>query len=114
MTAEECEMHRTRRQHEESVQSLFQTGFWKFPTSIETQPKEVGGNGFNFHPFVKDEKISQCSSKPSDDPSAQQDVIHGPDLSIKTSRKPWLKDGMIMPYLIKSPSRFPLQVPIRI
>jgi hypothetical protein len=114
MTAEECEMHLARRQHEESVQSLFQTGFWKYPTSLETQPKEAGGNGLNFHPFVKDEKFSHCSSKTSDGSSAQHDLTqNGPDLSIKTSRKPWLKDGKIMPYLIKSPSRFPLQVRTR-
>ncbi len=111
MTSQECEMHLARRQHEESVESLFQTGFWKYPTSLETQPKEAGGNGLNFHPFVKDEKYSHCSSKPSDDSSAQHDLLqNGPDLSIKTSRKPWLKDGKIMPYLIKSPSRLPLQV----
>ncbi len=111
MTAEECEMHLARRQHEESVQSLFQTGFWKYPTSHETQPKETGGNGLNFHPFVKDEKFLHCSCMSSDDSSARHDFFHnGPDLSIKTNRKPWLKDGKIMPYLIKSPSRFPSQV----
>ena len=111
MSAEECEMHLARRRHEEAVESLFQTGFWKYPTSLETQPKEARGNELNFHPFVKDENFSHCASKSSDESSARHDpTMDGPDLSIKTSRKPWLKDGKMMPYLIKSPSRYPLQV----
>ena len=108
MSEKECEDHIARRRHEESVQSLFQTGFWKYPTSVETQPIDAGGHGLNFHPFVKDEKFFRHgSSDQSDSPGVH--VSNGPDLGVKTARKPWLKDGKIMPYLIKSPSRYPLQ-----
>jgi hypothetical protein len=106
----ECKSHLDRRKHEEFVRSLFQTGFWKYPTSLETQPKSDGGEGLNFHPFVKDEKFSRHTLNLSES-SKTALVDNGPDLDVKTSRKPWLKDGKIMPYLIKSPSRFPLQVP---
>ena len=109
MSAEEYQAHMERRRHEESVRSLFQTGFWKYPASIETLPKEEGGQGLNFHPFVKDEKFLHRAVS-GDAEADRQPVANGPDLSVKTGRKPWLKDGKIMPYLIKSPSRCPLQV----
>mmetsp|Transcript_64339 Transcript_64339/g.153460 ORF Transcript_64339/g.153460 Transcript_64339/m.153460 type:complete len:517 (+) Transcript_64339:42-1592(+) len=104
-----------RRDMDDEVKVLFETGFWKYPSTEETLEEARGGQGVRFTPYEKDVSFDRLMTitNPMTDAQAKtkkappiKRADNGPSLAGKLERKPWLAKSLHV-----SPARHPLPLP---